>query len=119
MNIIFGDAINHVPDSFTVLELDTFYIPEVDQHVKTYALVEKIPLGEFDTLEAYKTVHQDLIKNYKQRHWTYCEHAIEKLMGRWNNELDTFYSDLLQRIKNYMELAPDDNWDGSIIKSAA
>jgi len=117
MNIIFGDAVNNVPDSFTVLELDTFYIPEVNQHIKTYALIEKIPLDEFATMEAYKKIHEDLIKFYKQQHWTYCEHAIEKLMGRWNHELDSFYENLLDRIKEYKNSPPADDWDGSLIKS--
>lgn len=119
MNIIFGDAVNQVPDSFTVLELDTFYIPEVDQKIKTYALIEKIPLTEFSTAESYKKVHSDLINYYTQRHWTYCEHAIEKLMGKWNGELDTFYSDLFQRICEFKENPPPEDWDGSRVKSCA
>jgi hypothetical protein len=118
MNIIFGEAVKHVPDRYTVLELDTFYIPEVDQHVQTWAVIEKIPLNEFTTVAAYKTVHEDLIQFYRQRHWTYCEHAIEKLTGRWNGELDTFYEDLYKRVKEYQQCEPDATWTGAILKHA-
>lgn len=118
MNIIFGEAVKHVPDRFTVLELDTFYIPEVDQSIQTWAVVEKIPLAEFSTAAAYRTVHEDLIKFYKQRQWTYCEHAIEKLMGRWNGELDTFYTNLFERVKEYQQCEPDATWTGAILKHA-
>jgi hypothetical protein len=116
MNVIFGDARNEIPDGHTVLELDTFRVPDSDQSITAYCLVEKVPLSEFATLENYRKIHEDLIRFYKQRHWDYCEHAIESLMGRWNRELDTFYSDLLLRVIQFKTTPPDANWDGSVLK---
>jgi hypothetical protein len=115
MNIIFGDAIDHVPDSYTVLELDTFQQPNGTTLI-AYCVVEKIPLADFDKLEAYKKVHADLLGNYRAREWTYCEHAIEGLMGKWNGELDTFYTDLLMRVQAYRQNSPGPDWDGSRVK---
>lgn len=116
MHIIFGDAVNEIPDSFTVLELDTFRRITHNEIVTAYCVVEKIPLTEFTTLDAYKKIHQDLIKYYKQRQWTYCEHAIEGLMGKWNGELDSFYTDLLARVMKYKNEEPPADWDGIRIK---
>ena len=115
MNIIFGDSINDIPDSYTVLELDTFKTPDGAKSI-AYCVVEKIPLADFDKLEAYKKVHADLIENYRRREWTYCEHAIEGLMGKWNGELDSFYSNLLLRIIDYRQNPPSIEWDGCLIK---
>jgi hypothetical protein len=115
MNIIFGDSIKDIPDSYTVLELDTFKTPNGATSV-AYCVVEKIPLADFDKLEAYKKVHADLLANYRGREWTYCEHAIEGLMGKWNGELDSFYSDLLLRVVAYRQTPPGEDWDGSRIK---
>lgn len=112
MHIIFGDRVKEIPDSFTVLELDTFRNPGNNEVVTAWCVVEKLGLHEFPTLDAYKTVHSDLVKFYKQRQWTYCEHAIEGLMGRWNGELDTFYTDLLKRVMAYKENEPPEDWDG-------
>ena len=113
MNIIFGDAVKEIPDSFTVLELDTFCTP--DQELRTaYCVVETIPLPEFATLEDYKKIHVDLVRFYRERQWNYCEQAIEGLMGRWNGELDTFYTDLLKRVMSFKENPPADDWDGFI-----
>jgi hypothetical protein len=117
MNVIFGDARNEIPNGHTVLELDTFRVPDSEQSITAYCLIEKIPLGEFATLENYCKIHEDLIRFYKQRHWDYCEHAIESLMGRWNHELDTFYSDLLKRVLEYKAVPPGTAWDGSILRS--
>lgn len=114
MNIIFGDAVNNVPDNFTVLELDTFSVR--GQKVKSYYLVDKVGLQEFASMEAYKKIHQDLIKFYKEKQWNFCEQAIESLMGRWSGGLDSFYSNLLQRVVEYKENPPPDNWDGTLIK---
>ena len=114
MNIIFGDAIKEIPDSFTILELDTFRMP--NQEVRTaYCVVETIPLSEFATLDNYKKIHADLVKFYRERQWNYCEHAIEGLMGRWNGELDTFYTNLLSRVMHLKENPPSDDWDGFTI----
>lgn len=116
MNVIFGEARNEIPNGHTVLELDTFQVPDSGQTITAYCLVEKIPLGEFATLENYRKIHEDLVRFYKQQHWDYCEHAIESLMGRWNRELDSFYSDLLQRVMEYKINPPAESWDGSVIK---
>jgi hypothetical protein len=110
MNIIFGDVISELPDSFTVLELDTFRILSEDRIATAYCVVEQIPIEEFAKLEAYKKIHTDLINSYKGQHWTYCEHAIEALMGRWNGELDTFYTDLLARVMEYKQNPPGEGW---------
>jgi hypothetical protein len=117
MNIIFGDSIKEIPDSFTVLELDTFRLVSEGRTDTAYCVIEKIPLADFDKLEAYKKVHSDLLENYRRREWTYCEHAIEGLMGKWNGELDSFYSDLLLRVQDYQQNSPGDEWDGFLIKN--
>ena len=116
MNIIFGESIDTVPNSYTVLELDTFNFVNEGRKSTAYCVIEKIPLADFDKLEAYKKVHADLLTNYRAREWTYCEHAIEGLMGKWNGELDTFYSDLLIRVLANKQNPPDVDWDGSRIK---
>jgi hypothetical protein len=116
MNIIFGDSINEIPDSFTVLELDTFRLVSEGRTATAYCVIEKIPLADFDKLEAYKKVHADLVENYRRQEWTYCEHAIEGLMGKWNGELDSFYSDLLLRVQAYQQNSPGDGWDGTRVK---
>jgi hypothetical protein len=116
MHIIFGSTIEEIPNSFTVLELDTFRMVKENRTDTAYCVVEKIPLTEFATLDAYKKIHADLVRYYKQRQWEYCENAIEGLMGRWNGELDTFYSDLLRRVIGYKENEPPVDWDGTLLK---
>jgi hypothetical protein len=36
-------------------------------------------------------------------------------MGKWNGEVDSFYSNLLSRVLEYKETPPDDSWDGAIL----
>lgn len=116
MNIIFGDSVNTIPDQYTVLELDTFRTSDSNETMTAYCLVEKLALDEFVTLEHYKQIHADVMKYYKQKHWDYCEQAIQGLMGRWSGELDTFYTDLLTRIEQHKENGVADNWDAVLIK---
>jgi len=117
MNVIFGDGRKEIPDGYTVLELDTFRVPDAEQTITAYCVVEKVPLGDFATLENYRKIHEDLVRFYKQQHWDYCEHAIESLMGRWNHELDSFYTDMLRRVTEFKANPPGADWDGTVIKS--
>jgi hypothetical protein len=116
MHIIFGSTAQEIPNSFTILELDTFRMVKEDRTDTAYCVVEKIPLTEFATLDAYKKIHADLVQYYKQRQWEYCENAIEGLMGKWNGELDTFYADLLRRVIGYKENEPPADWDGTLLR---
>jgi len=116
MNIIFGDNVAELArEKYTVLELDTFLINQ-DQKATAYALIEHIPLQEMGTLSEFIELHQNLLVEYRNRNWKYCEDAMEHLNGRWNTELDTFYSELYDRIQDLKtQLLPDD-WIGAVIK---
>lgn len=115
MHIIFGDAIKHIPDSFTVLELDTVCKPPDMTATKVWCLVENLPLNELPVSAHLKKLHQDVITFYKQRHWDFCVQAInENLLGKWHGELDSFYLNLLQRIAEYKINPPPDGWDGTL-----
>ena len=61
MHIIFGSTIEEIPNSFTVLELDTFRMVKENRTDTAYCVVEKIPLTEFSMLDAYKKIHADLV----------------------------------------------------------
>jgi hypothetical protein len=115
MNIIFGDSVDTLPDHYIKLELDTFCTD--NNTVTAYCLVEKLAPDEFAVMDSYKKIHADLLDAYRKQHWNYCEQAIEGLMGRWGGELDTFYTDLLGRVKQHKEHGVSDNWTATIIKN--
>lgn len=116
MNIIFGDSVKQIPDSYIVLELDSFTTTDSDQVVPTYCLVEKVALGDFSTMDAYKKIHADLIQAYRDQHWNYCEQAIQGLIGKWNSELDSFYQNLLERVQHLQQHGVPDSWDWKLVK---
>jgi hypothetical protein len=113
MNIIFGDNVSELArEKYTVLELDTFLID--GQTATAYAVVEKIPLLEMNTLSHYQDLHENLMREYRIRNWKYCEDAIGHLRGRWGTDLDSFYSELHQRIQNLKTQSLSDDWTGAI-----
>lgn len=116
MNIIFGDALNSLPDNYTVLELDTFILPPDGNCHTSYCVIDKVPLTDFPMMDAYIKVHADMMKAYRDQNWDYCEHAIRGLTGRWNGELDSFYTNLLQRVEKYKVNPPGDDYTGFIDK---
>ena len=98
MNIIFGEAVNTIPDNYTTLELDTVRIEGTDTKTTFYCLVENIPLEEFPLLENNKENHAMLMENYKNQNWDYCAKLIPFLLGKFSGELDSFYDIILGRI---------------------
>ena len=114
MKIIFNPNIDDLDKKFILLELDTFFDPVTQKLAPAYCLIEQIPVEQYVSLAAYQETHSNLLRYYRQRHWTYCEHAIEKLMGHWNGEVDSFYSNLLERVQYYQMNPPDDDWTGYI-----
>jgi len=117
MHIIFGDEqATALKEKYTVLELDTFkFLPDGETAI-AYAVVETIPIEDLPKLSFQTDLHKNLMENYRQRDWNFCEQAIENLLGCFGKELDTFYADLSSRISNYKENDPGETWDYALRK---
>lgn len=115
MNIIFGlESVTTLEKRYTVLELDTFNLLPTNEVVTAYCLVETIPIEEMPAIESLKALHSNLIAEYKKRNWNYCEDVIEHLVGKWGGELDSFYSEFLQRIVKLKQADLPENWTGRL-----
>jgi hypothetical protein len=112
MNIIFGSNIDLIPDSFTVLELDTF---ATDQAGATaWAVLDQVSLQDLATLESHKNLHQIMWDQYRARDWGQCLNTVEQLLGKWSGQLDSFYLTMQQRLHRLASDPPGDEWDGTV-----
>lgn len=116
MYIVFGDQARQIPNSYTMLELDTIKLMPGQQLVPTWCVLEKITLEDFPVLESRKKIHSDLLNQYRNQNWDFCLRAIESLLGCWNQELDSFYIELSKRISELMQNPPGPEWDGTLVK---
>jgi hypothetical protein len=116
MNIIFKQNLPAVDQKYTVLDLDTFRMPDGSLHTAC-CVIENIPIAELPQTESFKQLHADLIDNFGQQQWNYCEQAIEQLMGRWGGEVDSFYVELNNRIQRLKVMNLDSTWTPVIIKN--
>jgi hypothetical protein len=112
MNIIIGETdLSSITDKYVVLELDTFKGQD-QQTVKSFALIENLPLTEMHTAIAYADIHKAMMSDYRDMKWDQCIGALDLLEGRWNREIDTFYQDLRQRVEHYKLNEPESTWTG-------
>jgi len=113
MNIIFGrDQAAALSGRYTVLELDTIRVKSTDTEITAFCVVESIPILDMPRLESMKSLHENLLIEYRKRNWNYCTQAMEHLVGFWGHELDTFYDNLKDRIAEYQTNEPgDDEWN--------
>jgi hypothetical protein len=120
MNIFFGkEHADKLEGNYTVLELDTFKFVPSNATVTAYCAIEMIPIMEMHLIESFRDLHHNLILNYKKQDWNYCQQALEHLMGKWNGELDSFYTELSNRIIEMQNNPPEPGWDGTVIRNFA
>jgi hypothetical protein len=110
MNIIFGTSeAEKLDDKYIVLELDTITIRN-SAPITVYCVVENLPLVKLTEAEPYKNLHANLMENYKNRDWNFCEQALEKLLHFWGADMDTFYDSLQKRVLEYKDTEPAEDW---------
>jgi hypothetical protein len=117
MNIIFGqDEAEKLGDSYTVLQLDTIRIGVNGPEVPAFCIIENLPIMDFPLLPGMKSLHESLISHYAKKDWQFCLNAIEQLQGFWGKELDSFYNNMHERIIQYQQQDPGENWTPVIQK---
>jgi len=116
MHIIFGKPeAEKLDEKYITLELDTVKIQHQDP-ITVYCLIEDLPLSEFPKVEKIRELHEELMVQYRARNWKFCQQAIDSLTGEWGGQMDTFYQDLLARVRAYQDNEPDPSWNGILIK---
>lgn len=117
MHIILGEEnARQLEDKYTVLELDTFRIQGNPAPVKSYCVVEQIPIMEISHSDQFRNLHNDMIRNFKLKNWKFCEDALEHLIGKWHGEVDSFYNIMARRVEDYKAHDPGPEWDGTYFK---
>lgn len=115
MNIIFNKNLPGDAGRYHLLELDTFVFSDGVQHT-AWCVVENIPIIELAQVPSNMELHHNLMRNFSKKDWGYCQQAIEKLQGKWGKELDTFYSELDDRINQLRAQDLPANWSPALPK---
>jgi hypothetical protein len=114
MHIILGEQnVREVSDKYVVLELDAFRTDK-DELISAFCLIENVPIHELSEVDRYRDLHQQLIKNYRAANWKFCEDALEHLRGRWNGEVDSFYTVLASRVQEQKKHNDSTHWNPAI-----
>jgi hypothetical protein len=120
MKVIFDkNSIEEIGNRLTLLELDTFFQPGLNEPVTAYAVIdnESVPIQEFPTLETMVELHNTMMLEYRKRNWAYVEQAIEHLYGKWSKNLDSFYDEMSGRIAKLKKTNLPDDWTGIVINT--
>ena len=116
MNIIYGqEQVDALNNKYTVLELDTITIKS-SSPIKVYCVVENTPIDELSQVDKQKKLHAELMQHYRNRNWDFVFLAAKDLVGCWNGELDSFYQEMINRVKLFQEHEPNQAWTGIIAK---
>ena len=94
MHIVYGkEQANRLSEKYTVLELDTVKVKELDKDLTLFAVVdtEKLGLIDLPQLDQWVKLHEDLIRNLKKKDKNFCLQAVEHLTGKFGGDIDSFY----------------------------
>lgn len=118
MHIIFGkDNAVDLENKHTVLELDLFQIGQDGPVIPAYCVIENMSILDLPKVESMKRLHENLIANYRNQEWKYCQDALEHLTGFWGGEMDTFYAEIATRVNNNSKNPPSKDWTPVILKT--
>jgi hypothetical protein len=109
MQIIFDEKL--VPalrEKHPVLELDTIWQPGMSNPITIHALVERVAIEDMTNLDMQKELHTSMINLYKSGEWGLLPLLLEQLKGKWQQELDTFYDEVL----DFISKTDPKDWDG-------
>lgn len=99
MQIIWNqEAAKRLKSNQTVLELETFTVG--DQSITAYCVVpaEKI-FPEITQLENLVKLHEAFIQAFNQKNYQLCQDLAPELIGRFGGEIDSFYQEILNKLK--------------------
>lgn len=117
MNIVLENKLTEeLKDKYMLVELDTFQY-EDGQSMKSYGIVTKdeITLQDFQNVDMYIELHNNLIKNYRMKNWKFCEDSLDHLRGKFRGEFDSFYAIMTERIEQLKGIDLPDTWSPDVI----
>jgi len=117
MNIVLENKLTEdLKGKYMLVELDTFQYDD-GQSLKSYGIVTKdeITLQDFQNVEMYIDLHNNLIKNYRKKNWKFCEDSLDHLKGKFRGEFDSFYSTMSERITQLKEIDLPDDWSPNVM----
>jgi len=110
MNIIFDNKLaNELREKYVILELDTVMQPALTEPLTLHALVE-VGLHDISTIDFFREMHGDMIKEYKSGNWNRTIELASGLLGHFNGELDEFYNLVIDFSTESAKL--NSSWDG-------
>lgn len=109
MHIISGkENAEQVKNKHVVLEVDTIRVASGE--LELFAVIEDVPFKEIEFKDENITRHESLIEDYRNRRWSDCLTKIKLLKGLWNEEMDPFYDEIIQRAELFQEAEPPASW---------
>jgi len=102
MHIIFGNCKNfdEIKEKYVVLQLETFEIAGNNQ--TAYCIVDpaSVPPEEMADMKRLTDLHQAVIEAWDKEDYATVLFGMPHLIGKFGGELDSFYSNLKERITN-------------------
>ena len=98
MYIIYGkESANKLSDRYIILELDTITVES--KEITLYSVIDRdsIKLKDIPSLDQFISLHEKLIENLPKKDKNFCSQAIEQLYGKFEGELDSFYTHVKSR----------------------
>jgi hypothetical protein len=100
MQLIFGhETAAQLREQHTVLELETVTKDGVTLEVYCVVPADRINLFELSQLEHNVKLHQAFVDAYKEQNYKLCQDLSAHIIGKFGGEVDTFYQEILGRIK--------------------
>ena len=111
VKIILGPkTAEYVSDDYQTVELDLIAVKGKKEPAKIYTV-----LKNFDVRAEHQ--HNKFLTLYRQGNWIMAERFANNLKNVWNNELEKYYSMMIERIQEFKNHPPK-NWNGVYVATS-
>ncbi|MDF1750225.1 MAG: adenylate/guanylate cyclase domain-containing protein [Alphaproteobacteria bacterium] len=119
VGIVLGTETWHaVADDFATLELDRIAVKGKTEAVTIATCIGRKDLLQSPEFQKHAKEHEALLSAFRAQDWDLAESLLAALTGKLSGRMDGFYAIYQERIHEYRDSPPPENWDGVYIATS-
>ena len=96
-----------VKDEYLCLELDCLAVKGKKEGVNIYTIVDRNSLNI-----AHSRSHADFIRLYREQQWDKMADYFHTLENAFDGDMKEYYNMMIERVEEFKQNPPGENWDG-------
>ena len=116
--VIGPETNDSVKDSYATLQLDMIAVKGKKEAVNIFTMVGDLNFKKSSEFKSLENKHDKILKSYFNQKWNDCLNEMNIAKNLCNNLMNDYYNIMSERINEYKEKPPPQNWDGVYVATS-